>query len=537
MNGTLEHPGTVSQPVARRQRRFAHRYTNLVSLPAWLLLAMGGVLLAGCSGSDYEAPPPPVQRATVTATVPADASTNALNTTVVSATFDRAMDPASLNATTFTLACPAGTAITGAVTYLASSRTATLTPAAMLPADTDCTATITTGAKDTMGVALAANFTWTFKTKVDPAVVSQGQQIFRYDTFGDETQWTDTLRMHEVIAAAVDPTTALTVGLKVDAEALPAAVVQGIQDGSISLTSTDTTIALLKLNAVVGIKGTVEMVNGKDTLTHVGITCALCHSTVDDSFAPGIGKRLDGWPNRDLNPGLIISLSPALTPAQKAVYSSWGKGMYDPRFNFDGINGPQVISPAFGLAGIHKVTATGDGDEIAYWNRYVGVTQMGGHGNFTEPRLGINVTNGTDDLISSKLPALQAYQLTLAAPPPPAGSFDAAAAQRGAALFSGKAGCAGCHSGPEFTDANTRLHNPSEVASEPEPNGVPSYASRTATKQYRTAPLKGVWQHPPYFHNGSAATLEDVVMAYNTKKSLGLTGAEIADVAQYLKSL
>jgi cytochrome c peroxidase len=162
---------------------------------------------------------------------------------------------------------------------------------------------------------------------------------------------------------------------------------------------------------------------------------------------------------------------------------------------------------------------------------------MGGHGTFTEPRLGISVTNGTDDLISSKLPALQAYQLTLAAPAAPAGSFDAAKAQRGATLFSGKANCVACHSGSEFTDANERLHDPSEVASEPEPNGVPSYASRTATKQYRTAPLKGVWQHPPYFHNGSAATLVDVVAAYNNKQSLGLTSAEIADVAEYLKSL
>ena len=526
MSGTLEHLHDTQLPRSS---------VNAGKPLAWFLLAMAGALLAACSSghNTADAPIPP----TVMAVVPAKASTTAVNTTTVSATFDRAMNATTLNTGSFTLACPAGTPVSGTVSYADASRTATLTPDAMLPADTTCTATITTGAKDTMGVALAANFTWTFSTVIDPAVAAEGQQIFRYDTFGDETQWSDTLRMHEVIAAAVDPTTALTVGLKVDAEALPAAVVAGIQDGSISLTSTDTTIALLKLNAVVGVKGTVESINGKDTLTRVGITCALCHSTVDNSFAHGIGKRLDGWPNRDLDPGLIISLSPALTPAQKAVYASWGKGKYDPRFNFDGINGPQVISPAFGLAGIHKVTATGDGEEIAYWNRYVGVTQMGGHGTFTEPRLGISVTNGTDDLISSKLPALQAYQLTLAAPAPPAGSFDAAKAQRGATLFSGKANCVACHSGTEFTDANERLHDPSEVASEPEPNGVPSYASRTATKQYRTAPLKGVWQHPPYFHNGSAATLADVVTAYNTKQSLGLTNAEIADVAEYLKSL
>lgn len=371
----------------------------------------------------------------------------------------------------------------------------------------------------------------------DPLLISQGKEVFRFDTFGDETQWTDRLRMHEVIAAAVDPTTALSVGLKVDAEALPPAVVQGIQDGSISLTSPATTIALLKLNAVVGVKGTVETVNGRDTLTRVGITCALCHSTVDNSFAPGIGKRLDGWPNRDLNPGAIIALSPALTLAQKAVYNSWGKGKYDPRFNLDGQASGQVIPPAYGLAGIHRITTTGDGEEVAYWNRYVAVTQMGGHGTFTDPRIGVSVTNGTTDLVSAKLPALQAYQLSIAAPAPPAGSFDAAAAARGAQVFSGQAGCIGCHSGTEFTDANQRLHPPSAVVSEPEPDGAPSWASRSATRMYRASPLKGVWQHPPYFHNGSAATLEAVVRAYDARKSLRLSEGQISDLVEYLKSL
>ena len=371
----------------------------------------------------------------------------------------------------------------------------------------------------------------------DPALVAQGKDIFRFDTFGDETRWTDALRLHEVIAAAVDPTTALAVGLKVDAEALPPAVVQGIQNGSISLKSPDTTVALLKLNAVVGVKGTVVNVGGKDTLTRVGITCALCHSTVDNSFAPGIGKRLDGWPNRDLNPGAIIALSPALDAGRKAVYNSWGKGKYDPRFSFDGINGPQVIPPAYGLAGIHRITATGDGEDIAYWNRYVAVTQMGGHGTFSEPRTGVTVANGPDDQVSAKLPALQAYQLSLAAPRPPAGSFDAAAADRGKLVFNGVGRCFTCHEGERFTDANSRLHLPGEVVSEPEPGGVPGYASRSATKQYRTAPLAGLWQHAPYFHNGSAATLADVVQAYNTRKSLGLTPAQAADLVEYLRSL
>ncbi len=371
----------------------------------------------------------------------------------------------------------------------------------------------------------------------DPVLVAQGKDIFRTDTFGDEAFWTDVLGMNQVIASAVDPTTALSVGLKVDAEALPPAVVQGIQDGSISLTSPATTVALLKLNAVVGVKGTVESVNGVDTLTRVGITCALCHSTVDNSFAPGIGKRLDGWANRDLNPGAIIALSPALSANAKTVYSSWGAGKYDPRFNFDGLNGPQVIPPAYGLLGVHSITSTGDGNDIAYWNRYVAVTQMGGQGTFTESRTGVNVTNGTTDLVSSKLPALQAYQLSLAAPLPPAGSFDPASAARGKMVFEGAGQCSTCHSGPTLTDGNIRLHAASEVVSEPEPNGAPSYAGRSATKQYRTAPLAGLWQHAPYFHNGSAPTLDAAVETYNTKKALGLTDAQKMDLVQYLKSL
>ena len=373
--------------------------------------------------------------------------------------------------------------------------------------------------------------------RLDPVLVAQGKEIFRTDTFGDEAFWTDGLGMHQVIASAVDPTTALSVGLKVDAEALPPAVVQGIQNGSISLTSPATTVALLKLNAVVGLKGTVETVNGVNSLTRVGTTCALCHSTVDDSFAPGIGKRLDGWANRDLNPGAIIALSPAVPTSAKAVYNSWGPGKYDPRFNLDGINGPQVIPPAYGLNGVHRITSTGDGADIAYWNRYVAVTQMGGLGSFADSRTGVNVTNGTIDLVSSKLPALQAYQLSLAAPRPPAGSFDPAAAAKGKIVFRSVGKCSRCHIGPTLTDANIRLHAPGDVVSEPEPNGAPSYASRSATKQYRTAPLAGLWQHAPYFHNGSAPTLDAVVETYNTKKALGLTAAQKADLVQYLKSL
>lgn len=509
----------------------------LVRKHALFVPALAAIAVAaGCDGDgslaqDIAGPP------AVTATSPANAAIEVETDALISVDFQQAMDPATLTSANFNVACPMGTTIDGTISYDAQMNRATFTPAAALPGDVTCRASVSTEIKSRLGVPLASGIVWTFSTALDPDLVAQGQQIFRFDTFGDETQWTDTLRMHEFIRAAVDPVTALSVGLKVDAEALPAAVVQGIQDGSISLTSPATTVALLKLNAVVGVKGTVETINGVDTLTRVGITCALCHSTVDDSFAPGIGKRLDGWPNRDLNPGAIIALSPALSAEARAVYNSWGPGKYDPRFNFDGLNGPQVIPPAFGLRGIHSVTSTGDGDDLAYWNRYVGVTQMGGHGTFVEPRTGVSVVNGNEDLISAKLPALQAYQLSIAAPPPPAGSFDATAAARGQAVFAGVARCSTCHSGPELTDANERLHAPGEVVSEPEPDGVPSYAARSATGMYRTAPLKGLWQHPPYFHNGSAATLADVVARYNDRQALGLTEAEMADLVEYLKSL
>jgi mono/diheme cytochrome c family protein len=281
----------------------------------------------------------------------------------------------------------------------------------------------------------------------------------------------------------------------------------------------------------------VTSVNGKDVLTKVGTTCALCHSTVDNSFAPGIGKRLDGYPNLDLNPGAIIALSPALTIAMKAVYNSWGKGMYDPRFNFDGKNGPVVIPPAYGLRGMNSITVTGDGNDIEYWNRYVSVTQMHGHGTFSEPRLGINVNNTPPNIVDGVLAALQEYQLSLAAPAAPAGSFDVAAAERGRVVFNGAGNCASCQSGGLLSDGNVRLHAVSEVVSEPEPNGAPSYAARTATKQYRTTPLRALWQHAPYFHNGVAKTLEEVVDLYNTRNGLGLTAQQKADLVQYLKSL
>lgn len=379
---------------------------------------------------------------------------------------------------------------------------------------------------------------------LDPQLVAQGKEIFRYDTFGDESFWTDVLKMNQVIESSVSPNTALSVGLKVDAEALPAELVTAIKNGQVDLNDPQTTLALLKLNAVLGVKGQVSTnADGTLKLDRMGITCALCHSTVDNSFAAGIGKRLDAWPNRDLNPGLIISLSSALTQDQKDVYASWGPGMYDPRYNHDGLNNPVVIPPAYGLYGLPKAIFTGDGDvqnepagPVAYWNRYVAVTQMHGHGYFADTRLNNWVVDHRegDDLVTPKLPALQAYQFSINAPKSPDGSFDGSAAARGKILFSGKAQCATCHSGPSFTDVvdGGKLH-PQNASVAVDKN----YVNRSATKQWRVSPLKGIWQHAPYFHDGSAPTLADVVNRYNQQRSLNLSSGEKSDLTEYLKSL
>lgn len=358
--------------------------------------------------------------------------------------------------------------------------------------------------------------------------ITDGRQVFRFETFGDEKFWTDTARMHEVVQKGVSPATALSVGLKVDAEAIPPDVAQAIKDGKVDLNSPATTVTLLKLNAVVGLKGTVATVNGRDTLLRLGVTCALCHSTVDNSFSKGIGRRQDGWPNRDLNIGAIIALSPAITPAQKTVYNSWGPGKYDPRYNVDGKNTPLVLPPAYGLAGVKNETYTADGP-LSYWNAYVAIVQMHGQGNFSDPRLGLDIRQ-SPDLVAPRLAALAAYQHSIAAPAPPAGSFDGVAAERGRIVFGQS--CASCHVGGSGTDNNTgRLHAPAETGMDG------AYAARTASKGYRTTPLRGLWQHPPYFHDGSAATLEAVVGHYDRVRKLGLTPRQRTDLVQYLKSL
>ena len=348
------------------------------------------------------------------------------------------------------------------------------------------------------------------------------QATFRYDTFGDEALWTDVLRMHEVVMT-ISPETALAVGLKVDAEALPEGFLE-----SADLGDPATTVELLRLNAIVGVQAEVSP---DGVVTSFGITCALCHSDVDDSVAPGIGVRMDGWPAKDLDPGLILSLSPffAGNPEAVAVLQSWGPGKYDPYWNLDGINDPVVIAPAYGLKDVALETYTGEGP-ISYWNAYVAVTQMGGQGNFSEPELNIDIVH-EPDLVTPKLPALLAYQESLEAPEPPPGSFDPEAAERGRALFEGKAQCSTCHTGPAFTDAATTLHEAHEVGADP------LYATRTVTRLYRTTPLRALWQHPPYYHNGEFATLAEVIDHYDLVLNLGLPESEKSDLQEYLKSL
>jgi hypothetical protein len=377
------------------------------------------------------------------------------------------------------------------------------------------------------------------------AKAADGQEIFRFETFGDEQLWTDTLRIHEALAT-VTPALALQVGLKVDAEALPPPVVRALQAGQLDVNDPKITRRLLELNAVVGLNAKIA----GDQIKTVGITCALCHSTVDNALALGIGRRLDGWSNVDLNVGEILRLSPALGDGLKAELAKWGPGKYDPRHHaFDGtqivgLNSPSipvVIPPAYGLEGVGFETFTGDGP-ISYWNSYVGVGQMGGQGTFTDSRINLSIIQ-RPDLVTSKLPELLAYQLSLNAPAPPPGTFDAAAAARGQALFnSSTVRCSSCHVPPTYTDVMRGpnvplLHAASEIGADPEYAKRSATAAISHTPMYRTTPLRGLWQHPPYFHDGSAADLLAVVNHYDAVLSLGLTTAQKADLVEFLKSL
>jgi mono/diheme cytochrome c family protein len=357
-------------------------------------------------------------------------------------------------------------------------------------------------------------------TRVTTDLERQGREIFRDDTFGDEQFWTDTARLHEIVERDIQPLEALGLGLKVDMDRLN--LVKFLIHNPFGTTGTR---ELLRQNAVVGLKATF----GPDGhITRIGITCALCHSTVDNALLPGIGHRLDGWPNRDLKVGRILAKLPIYTEAQRAVLKSWPTGTYDPRFNFDGASTPLTLPPAHGLAQVKNETYTAEGP-ISYWNAYVAVTQMHGHGNFSDPRLGVNIVQ-EPDMVTPKLAALRAYQHSIPAPPPPGASYDASAARRGKAVFD--ANCASCHVGGQLTDNNDGvLHAPSETGMDS------TYAARTTQKRYRTTPLRGLWQHGPYFHDGSAKTLDDVVDHYVSVRRLQLTGRQKKDLVQYLKSL
>src|SRR5689334_10264193 len=397
-------------------------------------------------------------------------------------------------------------------------------------------------------------------------LLDEGKQTFRFDTFGDEAFWSDALQLHRAIAGAnfggvgpgVSPATALAVGLKVDSDALPQSLISQLKHGRVDLNDPGTTLALLKLNAVVGVKGNFRT---DGSLQSVGITCALCHSTVDNSFAPGIGQRLDGWANRDLNVGAIAALSPNLKPVAdllgvdeatvRTVLQSWGPGRFDAELFLDGKafrpdnkSASTLIPPAFGLAGVNLHTWTGWGS-VTHWNAFVANLEMHGQGTFYDPRLNdaakfpIAAANGfgnvrsNPDLITPKLPALHFYQLAIPAPPPPPGTFDSAAAVRGQAIFTGQAKCATCHVPPIFSEPGWNMHTAQEI-------GIDDFqAKRSPDERYRTSPLKGLWTHEKggFYHDGRFATLQEVVDHYNTILGTNLTAQQKADLVEYLKSL
>ena len=392
-----------------------------------------------------------------------------------------------------------------------------------------------------------------------------GRQAFRFETLGDEAFWGDALKLHQAIAGAANggvggglsPQAALSLGLKVDREALPSSLQKQLRQGKVNLADPATTLALLKLDAVVGVKGFFE--GGR--LRSVGIQCSLCHSTVDNSFAPGIGARLDGWPNRDLNVGAIIALAPELSPftnalgvdaaTVRAVLQSWGPGKFDAAlmldgkaFRPDGKSGATLIPAAFGLAGVNLHTYTGWGS-VTHWNALVGNLEMGGQGTFYDPRLadadkfpiaakaGSFYVRHDPDLVTPKLAALHAYQLAIPAPNPPRGSYHAGSAKRGRTVFNGKAQCASCHVPPLFTDPGWNMHTPAEI-------GIDDFqAKRSPDEHYRTTPLQGLFTREKggFYHDGRFASYLAVVNHYDNHMNLLLSEAEKNDLVEYLKSL
>ena len=406
-------------------------------------------------------------------------------------------------------------------------------------------------------------------------MMDEGRRTFRFDTFGDEAFWSDGLGLDRALAgtklggagAGVSPKTALQLGLKVDMDALPPDLVAGVKAGTVDMDDPATTLALIRLNAVLGVVGTFD---GSGRMTKVGLSCAVCHSTVDDAFAPGIGHRLDGWGNRDLNPGAIIAATPNVgliakqlgvdVPTVKRVLTSWGPGRYDAlldkdgkAFRPDGKQAGTIIPNAFGLAGVTNHTWTGGWGDVTYWNAYVANTELHGQGVFYDRRLRdakkypVSARSrawnmrGSPDLITSKLGALHVYQLAIPAPKAPAGSFDASAAARGERVFTGKANCASCHVPPLFTEPGWNTHKASEI-------GIDDFQSkRSPDDSYRTAPLKGLWTRikangggaagPGFYHDGRFGDLNAVVRHYDSHFRLRLTTQESRDLVEYLKSL
>jgi hypothetical protein len=398
---------------------------------------------------------------------------------------------------------------------------------------------------------------------------SRGLQIFRFDTFGDERFWSDTLKLHQAIAgvrfggvgAGLAPAAALAAGLKVDADMVPPSVLAGIRSGTVDLNDPANTQALISARAVVGVMPTG---GGRGQPIRVGLTCALCHSTVDDSVAPGIGSRLDGWPNRDLNVGAIAALAPDLSAVAallqvdqdtvRTVMRSWGPGKFDAllfldgkAFRPDGRTAATLIPPAYGLAGVNLHTYTGFGG-VPYWNAFVGNLEMHGSGVFFDPRLNdpakypvaaragfgnVRPSPGADDGITSRLAALQYYQLAIPAPTAPAGSYQERAAASGQAIFNGRARCSTCHVPPLFTEPGWSMHTAAEI-------GIDDFqANRSPDNRYRTTPLKGAWARAKggYYHDGRFATLRAVVEHYNRVFDLRLSDTEMNDLVEYLKSL
>jgi len=401
-------------------------------------------------------------------------------------------------------------------------------------------------------------------------MLEEGKRTFRFDTFGSEDFWGSKLRLHEAIAGqklggvgnGVSPKTALSLGLKVDAAALPAELVAQIKAGKVDLDDPATTVALLKLNAVVGVTG---LFNPQGKLRSIGIQCALCHSTVDDSFSPGIGKRLDGWGNRDLNVGAIVATAPNLKPFSellgvdvetvRQVLNSWGPGRYDAELNMDGKasrpdgkTAATLMPSAFGLAGVNQHTWTGGWGTVTYWNAYVANTQMHGKGTFFDSRLenaeqypiaakaGWGHKRDEVDLITAKLPALHFYQLAMPVPQAPKGSFSTEGASRGQALFNGTAKCSSCHVPPIFTEPGYNLHRAEEI-------GIDAFqADRGPERRYVTTPLRALFDTEKlhkggFYHDGRFATLSDVVDHYNSFLKLGLSDKQKSDLIEYLKSI